>query len=181
MRLPPQSQLLQVHKSCAALPTMGEFRCQTAGGNGSWSSIRSRQRPRAEVPDCRPRQGRAEQAKLWYAEGWLGVWGFRDWDASETDDILNTTYTHLYTLTHTAAYNHTWLHTEGGQAGGRSRAGSKCYRKTKRLSCCTIFDMGPQTNAKQRANNRCSKGARAERRVPDHPVIWRTTCVRMYW
>lgn len=52
-------------------------------------------------------QGRAEQARPCYAEGWLGVWGFRDWDASETDDILNTTYTHLYTLTHTAAYNHT--------------------------------------------------------------------------
>lgn len=62
-------------------------------------------------------QGRAEQARPCYAEGWLGVWGFRDWDASETDDILNTTYTHTHT--HYGIQSHMTTHRRGGrQAGG---------------------------------------------------------------
>lgn len=69
-------------------------------------------------------QGRAEQARPCYAEGWLGVWGFRDWDASETDDILNTTYTHLYTHTHTLRHTITHDYTQKGgrQAGGVGQA-----------------------------------------------------------
>lgn len=53
----------------------------------------------AEMPDSGPGRGRAGQKYASEAGGiafaW-GVWGFRDWGASETDDILNTTHSHTH-------------------------------------------------------------------------------------
>lgn len=124
-------------------------------------------------------QGRAGQARL--GGRWLGVWGFRDWDASETDDILNTTHNHTYTRTHTAAYNHTWLHTKRGEMEGGGQA-ANVIGKPSAWAVVQFLTWVPKQTPNKGPTIAARRGyGRGWEGGTDHPVIWRTTCVRVYW
>jgi len=83
----------------------------------------------------------------------LGVWGFWDWDwdwyASETDDILNTTYTH----TCTQIGNHTWLHTKRQQMLSENQAPGRLLYNFWHGSPSKT----PNTNAKRQTKGQQSR------------------------